>query len=804
MRGAFGYPRIMASPSHRTKSSKKSPSNRPRTRSTSTQSGGARSGARANHAKPEPVSPEALALTGVVLALALGLLGYSGLFSALGSAIHTVLATAFGHAALVVLAMILLVSVLILAHYRALAHRWRVVDLVVIAASTSGLVSVATPQGGSFLVSSVQRHGGLLGALVASVLLPTVGKTGGVIVVVLGAVVAVVQLFGVRWSEVALSLSSWLRSYTSPDAPSSSARASSPRVPKVSRAKAPRTEESGDVGDRSVEELLFDLERSDQDAQAEQNDGEAEEFIPFPEEMTEPSSASEVIDLDHAARVATARSSGEQHWRLPLRSMLGKGAKRKVNRSELIERGTVLQSSLASHGVAVKVTGMTIGPTVTRYELELGEGVKVQRILSLQRDIAYAMAAVDVRILAPIPGKSAIGVEVPNRTREMVTLGDVMNSPEMQAASHPLEVPLGQDISGAAVVMNLADMPHVLIAGATGSGKSSALNSILTSILMRATPDQVRLILIDPKRVELGQYSRLPHLLTAVVVDPKKAANALSWAVKEMESRYDLLAHYGVRDLAGYNTLVEQVRAPRQSGELFDPPTEESADDSLPQPLPFILVVVDELNDLMMVAPRDVEDSICRIAQKARAVGIHLIIATQRPSVDVITGVIKANVPSRMAFSVASLADSRVILDNPGAEKLVGRGDMLLVTASSSHPRRIQAPWVSEDEVRTVVASWRRQANPSYIEGVEGATETGTGASSGDPSREDELYQQAVDLVVSTQLGSTSMLQRKLRVGFARAGRLMDLLEQNGIVGPSEGSKPREVLVTGIEDAGDD
>jgi S-DNA-T family DNA segregation ATPase FtsK/SpoIIIE len=742
-----------------------------------------------------------LALSGVVVAIALGVLGYSGLFSALGSAIHTVLSTAFGIAAPIVLSMIFLVCVLVLAHYRALAHRWRVVDLMVIAAGTSGLLAVTAPHGTSFLVSSVQHHGGLLGALMASVLLPTVGETGGVIVVVLGAFVAAAQLFGVRWSEVALAVSGWLRSYASSDGSSHSTVESSPQSPKVSRPKRSRPEESDVEGDRTVEELLFDLERSEQDRQAEQQDQDAGEYIPFPAEATGAPTGEPIIDLDQATKITTSTSSGEQHWRLPLRSMLGKGAKRKIDRSELIERGAVLQSSLASHGVAVKVTGMTIGPTVTRYELELGEGVKVQRILSLQRDIAYAMAAVDVRILAPIPGKSAIGVEVPNRTREMVTLGDVMNSPEMQAAAHPLEVPLGQDISGAAVVMNLADMPHVLIAGATGSGKSSALNSILTAILMRATPDEVRMILIDPKRVELGQYSRLPHLLTSVVVDPKKAANALSWAVKEMETRYDLLAHYGVRDLAGYNMLVEQARAPRQTGELFDPPIEESGEESLPQPLPFILVVVDELNDLMMVAPRDVEDSICRIAQKARAVGIHLIIATQRPSVDVITGVIKANVPSRMAFSVASLADSRVILDNPGAEKLVGRGDMLLVTASSSHPRRIQAPWVSEDEVRTVVASWRRQANPSYVEGVEGAAEGGTSSGGGDPSQEDELYQQAVDLVVSTQLGSTSMLQRKLRVGFARAGRIMDLLEQNGIVGPSEGSKPREVLITAIEDA---
>jgi S-DNA-T family DNA segregation ATPase FtsK/SpoIIIE len=492
------------------------------------------------------------------------------------------------------------------------------------------------------------------------------------------------------------------------------------------------------------------------------------------------------------------------HWRLPSLSLLKRGAIRNLDREELANRGRVLQSSLATHGVMTKLVGMTVGPTVTRYELELGEGVKVAKVTSLNKDIAYAMAAADVRILAPIPGRSAIGVEVPNQNRQVVTLGDVLSSDEAGAAKHPLEVALGRDIAGRAVMVNLADMPHVLIAGATGAGKSSCINSIITSVLMRATPDEVRMILVDPKRVELGQYNGLPHLLTQVVTNPKKAANALSWAVKEMERRYDLLSEVGVRDITGYNQMIASLEAEMMLSKdapksyideiLDDAPLFNSTATQVVERLPFIIVVVDELNDLMMVAARDVEEAICRIAQMARAVGIHLLIATQRPSVDVITGVIKANIPSRMAFSVSSLADSRVILDQPGAERLVGKGDMLLLNASSNVPRRIQAPWVAEAEVRAVVGHWLRSSKPQYVDGVEGSDELGGFGFDSDGS--DDLLEHAIELVVSSQLGSTSMLQRKLRVGFARAGRLMDLLEARGIVGPSEGSKPRVVLMS--------
>ena len=521
----------------------------------------------------------------------------------------------------------------------------------------------------------------------------------------------------------------------------------------------------------------------------------------------------EPVRVAPAHVVATSREPGE--WVLPRITLLQASKKMRQDQRQIDAAGAELVRALLAHGVETRLVGSRVGPTVTRYEIELGPGVKVARVTSLSKDIAYAMASPDVRILAPIPGKSAIGVEVPNRTRQLVSLRDILESKEATPSetTHPLEVAMGRDIAGRAVMANLAEMPHILISGATGSGKSSCMNSIITSILMRDTPEQVKMILVDPKRVELGQYDGLPHLLNPVVVDPKKAANALAWAVKEMERRYDLLAENGVRDITGYNQLVDEglVALPPQSvrrsvrdvaaralGEdhpAVDDEAELGAEPEAPQTLPFILVIVDELNDLMMVAARDVEDSIVRIAQMARAVGIHLVIATQRPSVDVITGVIKANIPSRMAFSVSSLADSRVILDQPGAERLIGKGDMLLLTASSNIPRRLQAPWVSEEEVREVVQHWRAQGGQSEaIVGIEGIDDGPAGASGMDD--DDELLVQARDLVVRSQLGSTSMLQRKLRVGFARAGRLMDLLEQAGVVGPSEGSKARAVLMT--------
>lgn len=515
----------------------------------------------------------------------------------------------------------------------------------------------------------------------------------------------------------------------------------------------------------------------------------------------EPASVPEIrVPVDDAVpaeqlAIGLGPAAEPTNWKRPPLTSLKRSQAQSVDRRAIEAGGRTLEDALASHGVETKLVGMTVGPSITRYELELGPGVKVARVTNLNKDIAYAMASPDVRILAPIPGRSAIGIEVPNTSRALVTLGDILSSEEAHRATHPLEVALGRDIAGRAVMVNLATMPHVLIAGATGAGKSSCINSLISSILIRNTPDQVRMILVDPKRVELGQYNGLPHLLTQVVTNPKKAANALQWAVTEMERRYDLLAEVGVRDITGYNAAYDR-------GDLQ---AEPGSDKQFPR-LPFILLVVDELNDLMMVAARDVEASITRIAQMARAVGIHLVIATQRPSVDVITGVIKANIPSRMAFAVSSLADSRVILDQPGAERLIGQGDMLLLSASSSVARRIQGAWVTEEEVKKVVAHWTKQGgseavSETAIEGIEDAITAGSGTGNGSMfggggDDDDDLLEQAMELVVRSKLGSTSMLQRKLRVGFARAGRLMDLLEQRGVVGPSEGSKARTVMMT--------
>ncbi len=644
-----------------------------------------------------------------------------------------------------------------------------------------------------FFSDSENNTGGLLGWLVGAPLQNLLSKIGATVLLVALLVGAVMLVSGKSAPELIVAIrNSW--------------RKLSGKVSLATENLSGALDENGSFVNRENEFInqpeLYDFARDDD--QESSHESVDESGYESPQESSGKSPRAPRKRRERVApKLAPVKGEAQQmplgpsgqpsNWELPELELLLLTSNKRANEEAIRERGDQLVAALASHGVDTELVGYTRGPTVTRYELSLGDGVKVAKVTTLSRDIAYTMAATDVRILAPIPGRSAIGIEVPNEQRELVSIGDLLVSQEARTASHPLDVAIGKDIAGRPVFLNISTTPHLLIAGATGAGKSSVINCIITSILMRATPDQVKMILVDPKQVEMAQYSHLPHLLTAPVTNPKKAANALGWAVKEMERRYDLLVEAGFRDVAGYNAAYDRGEMSPQEGQETDKQFSR---------IPYILVVVDELNDLMMVAARDVEDCITRIAQKARAVGIHLVVATQRPSVNVITGVIKANIPARMAFAVSSLTDSRVILDQPGAEKLVGMGDMLMLPGNTSVSQRLQSAWVSENEVRKVVGHWRRQApEVTYVSGIDGDGNKSSGGgevfggSSGDDD-DDELMRQAMDLVVRTQQGSTSMLQRKLKVGFARAGRLMDMLEQRGVVAPSEGSRPREVLMT--------
>jgi DNA segregation ATPase FtsK/SpoIIIE, S-DNA-T family len=720
---------------------------------------------------------DGIGLTLLGLATVVAAVEWWGLRGGVGTAVHAVVAGTLGRVGLVVPLVLLGLGIRLLRHPEDAKAAGRLgIGVAALTLASSGLVHVA--QGlpeppGPGGIEAMRDAGGYIGFLVSAPLVAGVTEWVAVpLLVLLSAfgllVVTATPLHAVpERSKAALAT---LLHRKAPDAP-----------------PAPGVEPLEPLKRRRPRRRVGALAAAD----AARTDRPYDTPVLVPTGESPPKGAKQAAAEEKAApshspmppRVEQLLLSGDVTYRLPPADMLRQGSTPKARSQASDAVVASLTQVLEQFEIDAQVTGYTRGPTVTRYEVELGQAVKVERVTALSKNISYAVASADVRILSPIPGKSAIGIEIPNVDKEVVSLGDVMRAPVARDDHHPMLVALGKDVEGGFVVANLAKMPHLLVAGATGSGKSSFVNSMITSILLRSTPDEVRMVLVDPKRVELTAYEGVPHLITPIITSPKKAAEALQWVVREMDMRYDDLAAFGYRHIDDFNKAVK-------AGKVTPPPGSER----VLTPYPYLLVVVDELADLMMVAPRDVEDSIVRITQLARAAGIHLVLATQRPSVDVVTGLIKANVPSRLSFATSSLADSRVILDQPGAEKLVGQGDALFLPMGTSKAVRVQGAWVTEPEIVAVVRHCKEQLEPSYRTDVT-AVAPSLRETEEDIGGDLDLLCQAAELVVTTQFGSTSMLQRKLRVGFAKAGRLMDLMESRGIVGPSEGSKARDVLV---------
>jgi DNA segregation ATPase FtsK/SpoIIIE, S-DNA-T family len=697
---------------------------------------------------PEPgVSRDILGIGMVVLAIAVAIAVWFQPDAPVPGMVNTFLRLLVGFGANAVPLILLVWAVSIVFDRREVSELAIGAGLGLVFFSVIAMLSAAIPVNGVYWTSTVLvQHGGYVGGAVSWALTRLLGAVITYVVLVGVLVIGIILATGARLSEAWDSL--------------------------LDLFERPEVEEERPRARRQLAPGAKTLPLEDLDA---------EMPVPTPAparpRRPDPEAERRTVPVQRASVPRTNTT-----FELPSLSMLRvspvNAAASRASDKDLRNTAQLIESTLGTFDIPSRVEDWIAGPTVTRFELKIAKGVKVNRVTALSDDLALALAKPTVRVLAPIPGKSLIGIEVPNELRSTVTLGDVLMG-EHAPDTSPLMLGIGKDVGGDRIVLDLARMPHLLIAGSTGSGKSVCVNALLTSVIMRATPEEVRLILIDPKRIELSLYNGVPHLYVPVVTEAKEAASALAWAVSEMEVRLRKLQKAGVRNIAMYNAVARDGKLPEGM-----------------EPMPYLMIVIDELADLMMVAAREVEDSIVRLAQLARAAGIHLVVATQRPSTDIITGLIKTNITNRIAFAVSSGIDSRVILDQSGAEKLVGLGDMLLSTPQLAKPQRIQGAYVSEDEITAVVDHLKKQAEPDYHEEILHLKLTAAGGTGGDDGGDDDPLQwDAADIVVTSSMGSTSLLQRRLKVGYARAGRIMDILEQKGIVGPPDGSKPREVLV---------